>query len=389
MMFQISTIVAISILAGQIIKIPLIARGSLSLLDVTILMLTVIGILKAKLRFKNLPLIFKSLSIFLIICLLSLILSPLSLNLQQYLNSSFYIVRLLLYALFFLLFYFQVFGQKKGNIIDILLYSGIGLAVLGLLQFLILPDLRFFSPFGWDPHFFRTVSTFLDPNFAGGYFVLTLLLLQSKSNLGGCLDRQPRVYYSIFAITYLALLTTFSRSSYGMFLISFSALSFLKKSWKLQFITVMLFALLMLGFSLYTKEVSTPRNIDRTQSAQFRYNSWQQGLTLFQKFPVLGVGFNAYRFGIKELNLGDEQFLQSHGSSSNDSSLLFVASTTGSFGLMVFIFFLFSIIKSSYPKNPLLSSALLGLLFHSFFANSLFYPPIMLWILLMATTSKK
>lgn len=374
----IPTIVAISILIGQLIKIPVGKQGGITILDMTVIALSTIGLIKSKFHLKSLPGVLKIFFAFILICLISLLLTPLHLSTKEYVISFFYTARLFFYALFFWLLYSQIFRQFENQIIKILLYCGLGLALLGLLQFFFLPDLRFLSTYGWDPHFFRNVSTFLDPNFIGAYFVLTLLILISKKN--------NRLF---FFLIFVALLTTFSRSSYGMFLVSFTLFSVLKKSWKLQIITIILFSFLVIGFQLYIKEVSTPRNIDRTKSASFRLNSWQQGLTLFQQFPILGVGFNAYRFGIKEYNLGDEQFIKSHGSSSNDFSLLFIAATTGVLGLFFYVLFILTIFKYSYRTNHVLFSALSGLLFHSIFANSLFYPPIFLWILLTLLISKK
>ena len=166
-------------------------------------------------------------------------------------------------------------------------------------------------------------------------------------------------------------------------------MSFLKKSKILFFTTIFLLLGLVLGFQIYSQMIAQPRNIDREQSASSRLNTWQQGLFLFQKFPILGVGFNSYRYGLKEYNLGDEQFLESHGSSSNDSSLLFIASTTGILGLVAYLYFLRTLFKSSYgEKNFILIAGLVGLIVHSFFANSLFYPPILVWILLISTIPK-
>lgn len=187
----------------------------------------------------------------------------------------------------------------------------------------------------------------------------------------------------IFIIIYLALLTTFSRSSYLMFLISGLTLSFLKGSKTLFVKILVLFLILFLAFNIYTQAVAKPRNIERGKSASSRLNTWQQGWQLFSSHPLLGIGFNTYRVGLREFKLGDEQFLQSHGSSSNDSSLLFVAATTGILGFVAYLFFLISLIKQALTKNLILASAIIGLVIHSLFANSLFYPPILVWIILM------
>lgn len=174
-----------------------------------------------------------------------------------------------------------------------------------------------------------------------------------------------------------------------MFLISGLTFSLLKKS-KIFFIsTIILFTILLAGFQIYGENIAKPRNINREQSAVSRVNTWQQGFTIFQQSPILGVGFNAYRYALKEYKLGDGEFIKSHGSSGNDSSLLFVASTTGLVGLIIYLAFMLSLLKYSYPKNPVLISAIVGLLIHSFFANSLFYPPLLLWIILIAVQESK
>ena len=135
--------------------------------------------------------------------------------------------------------------------------------------------------------------------------------------------------------------------------------------------------------------MAEPRGVDKAKSAENRLGTWQQGLTLFQHHPILGTGFNAYKFALKQNNLANDQFLQSRGATSNDSSLLHVASTTGVIGLITYIFFLFSLFLTGWknktnPYGLVLISGLVGLLAQSFFINNLFYPFIFLWIILIA-----
>ena len=386
-----SWILALAIISGQLIKLPIAGQGGATVLDLTIILFCLLGLIKLKFKLKKPSLFLKSAMVFIFIAILSLILTPLHLRPEEILISFFYTVRFAFYSLLCWIILSGAFpALKADNIQKILIFSGLTLAVSGLIQFFFLPDLRFLTGLGWDPHYFRTVSTFLDPNFAGAYFVLTLMLfINSKSHLGGKTILTRRVFYIFFVILYVALLTTFSRSSYLMFLVSGTILAFLKKSTKLFLITVILFSTLLVGFQIYVQLVASPRNINREQSASFRFNTWEQGVILFQKFPILGVGFNTYRYAIKQFNLGDEQFLKSHGASSNDSSLLFVASTTGIVGLISYLIFLISLFKYSYPKNLVLGSAIGGLLIHSIFSNSLFYPPILSWIMLISAVPKK
>ncbi|MBI2019010.1 O-antigen ligase family protein [Candidatus Daviesbacteria bacterium] len=385
-----SWILALAIISGQLIKLPIAGQGGATVLDLAIILFCLLGLVKLKFKLKKPPLFLKSAMVFIVIAILSLMLTPLHLRPEEILISFFYTVRFAFYTLLCWIMLSGAFPALKNDIQKILILSGLTLAVAGLIQFLFLPDLRFLTAWGWDPHYFRTVSTFLDPNFAGAYLVLTLLLLiYAKEHLIGYHLVRGRIFYIFFVILYVALLTTFSRSSYLMFLVSGTIWAVFQKSTKLFLITVILFSILLLGFQIYVQLVASPRNIDREQSASFRFNTWEQGAILFQKFPILGVGFNTYRYAIKQFNLGDEQFLKSHGASSNDSSLLFVASTTGVVGLTAYLIFLISLVKYSHPKNLVLGAAIGGLLIHSIFSNSLFYPPIFSWIMLISAVPKK
>lgn len=377
-----SWILALAILTGQLVRFPLEIRfptgnsGGATLLDVIIYIFCLIGLFQVKVKLKKPPLTIILALFFILIALLSLILTPLHLGPSEYLISFFYTIRFSAYILLGWLIYEGALSKLKQNINKILFFSGLGMAVLGLMQFIFIPDLGFLSNLGWDPHYFRNVSTFLDPNFAGAYFVLTLLLLLTSKRLP-----QPLRGFAM-AVVYLALLTTFSRSSYLMFLVSSLALSFLKKERQMAFYTILLFLGLMLGFYIYTITISQPRHIDRTQSAQFRLNTWQQGFEIFKHSPILGVGFNSYRYAVREYSLGNSQFLKTRGSSTNDSSLLYVLATTGIIGFLSYVLLLTSLIKSGLKSNFSLIAALFGLLIHSLFANSLFYPFILIWILL-------
>lgn len=384
------SILAFALTAGQLIKIPFL-NGGITILDITLILFCFLGLIKIKFRLKRPPIQIRAALIFIFLAFFSLLLTPLHLNLSEYLSSFSYTIRLALYILFVWLVSSDAFGEFRQNLKKTLLLSGISFTVLGLLQFIFFPNLDFLKFAGWDPHYFRAVSTFLDPNFAGAFLVLTLILLVSLRTIVPQSGRAKTTRQSLlaFALIYLALLTTFSRSSYAMFLISGLVFSFLKKSIKLCLATLILFVILLFGFRIYSQMIATPRNIDRTQSASFRLNTWQQGLTLFKKSPVLGIGFNSYRFGIKQYNLGDQQFLESHGSSGNDSSLLFVASTTGILGLAAYLYFLWTLLISFKQQNFILTVAVTGLIIHSFFANSLFYPPILAWILIISVVSKK
>lgn len=383
MINSIALLLIMSFAFGQIIRIPFINSSAITILDIVSIFIILLGLIKSKFRLFNPPLFLKLGFLFALSGSVSLMLTPLNLTKEEFLISLAYTIRFCIYLFLGFTFLSRPFKNFSRKIIPILLYSGITLGTTGLLQFIFFPDFLLLNNDGWDPHFFRTVSTFLDPNFSGAFFVLTLLLFVQYPKIKGKLIR------IFFFLIFFSLMTTFSRSSYLMFLISGIILALLRKSRKIFISTIVLFLILLLGFQIYIQTVANPKNISRQESAIFRVNSWEQGLTLFTKFPILGVGFNAYRFAIEEYNLGNEQFLKSHGSSSNDSSLLFAASTTGIVGLIIYLLFLASLFRYSYPDNPVSVAGLSGLLVHSIFANSLFYTPILAWLLLTSTIPKK
>ncbi|MDO8619073.1 MAG: O-antigen ligase family protein [Candidatus Daviesbacteria bacterium] len=371
-------LILLSILAGQLIKIPLITNGGATILDLSVLVLCTFGLFKLKFQFKSPPLFIKFGLIFASIATLSLILTPLPLNLSEKIISFFYTVRFASYLLLGWLIYSSIFPDIRKNIEKVLIYSGFILSLIGLLQFIFVPDLGFLSAEGWDPHVLRTVATFLDPNFMGAYFALTLLLITHANIFRNNLNLKKL----LFIIIFIALFTTFSRGAYLVFFVSLTVLSILKRSTHLGILTILLSFSLAVGYFSYNRQIAEPRHIDRTESASYRLGTWQQGLTIFQRNPILGVGFNTYRKALQQYNLGSEQFILSHGASSNDSSLLYVAATTGIIGLISYLFFLLAMITQR--KNPVLQAGLLGLLAQSFFANTLFYPFLFIWLILVA-----
>lgn len=379
----VSLILTLAILSGQLIKIPILPQGGLTVLDFVAIGLVMFGSIKIKLGFKNPPFFIKAVLLFILVCLISLAATPLSLNLNQYLISISYTLRLLSYIILGWLIYQEVFPKFKDQIPNVIYFSGLGLSILGILQFIFIPDLRFLQKDLWDPHYFRTASTLLDPNFLGSFLVLSLLTIFNTKTISSKLKG-----YSLLII-FIALMTTFSRGSYLSFLLTFLTFSVFKKSAKLSIIIIILFAVLLTGFTIYQKAVAEPRGVDKTKSAENRLGTWQQGLTLFQTHPLLGIGFNAYKFALKQNNLADTQFLQSRGATSNDSSLLHVAATTGIVGILAYFSFLISLSLTGWknrtnPYGLVLISGLVGLITQSFFINNLFYPFTFLWIMLIA-----
>lgn len=382
------------LIIGQTTRIPLTISSGITILDFVVLLLNLFGLIKIRFKLKSPPLWVSTALPLIFIMIISLIFTPLKLSVSEFINSFSYTIRFTSYILLGWLIYSEALGKIRKDFSLVLLISGITLAVLGIVQLIFLPDLGFLQEQGWDPHFFRTVSTFLDPNFLGGFLVLTLLVLSEelgKRHSG----KDKKWLVSSFFITYISLLTTFSRSSYLMFTVSFLIFSALRKSAVLGVLTILLIIGLGVGFLSYNRAVVEEKGVDRQKSAQHRVSSWQLGWEVFQESPILGVGFNSYRYALDQYNLVSESYIKSRGSSGNDSSLLFIASTTGIIGFISYLAFLFSIFYSAFKAyfkkdggGVILLSGLSGLIVHSLFINSLFYPWMLIWIVLIASNIK-
>lgn len=129
--------------------------------------------------------------------------------------------------------------------------------------------------------------------------------------------------------------------------------------------------------------------LERTSSIQARIINWQNSLKIFLDHPLIGVGFNTYRYAQKDYGFLETLVWQkSHAGAGADSSLLFVAATTGIIGLVFYLRYIGVWWKLSAIR-PVLRLSLAALLAHSFFLNSLFYPFLLFWLSLILSLSSK
>lgn len=333
----------------------------------------------------------------------------------------------LLYALrwvFFASVYFVVWGfdEKFKKIIpDFLVTAGSVLVLFGYIQFFFYPNLRNLYYLGWDEHLVRMFSTLLDPNFFGAFLVLFFIfllgLLTKKNrhselparlwrvqNLSGLFIRTnvrdsgvvpPRndgrlgmIILSMLAIlTFIAIFLTTSRSAILMLMVSLCTYLILigKKKWIMAFFGVLLGIFLLSSRFFYIENI----NPFRIASSLARVESAFDALSIIQRNPVLGVGFNAYRYAQYEYELRNpETSYPNHADSGTDNSFLFILATTGIGGLVVYLFMLFTMFKlgrrAQGMYGKILLACLAGLVIDSFFINSLFYPVIMFWMWVLA-----
>ncbi len=98
----------------------------------------------------------------------------------------------------------------------------VSLVGIGFLQYLLMPDGRHLAHYGWDEHYYRLMGLHLDPNFAGLLIVLSLINLLNIKMTNPFKKKKPSIFYLTigFLASIVALLLTYSRSCYLVFLCS-------------------------------------------------------------------------------------------------------------------------------------------------------------------------
>lgn len=260
---------------------------------------------------------------------------------------------------------FIVYSSLLGVIVQsnkVLFALGIGTALLGIFQYFLFPDIRDLTAFGWDPHYYRIVGTLLDPGFTGLILVLTLVFI--------VLNNYHKAWW---LIVYLALALTYSRASYLAFFTAFTWISYQKKNWKYCIFSILILGLTIILLPRYSSGEGV--KLERVSSVWARIESWKTAWKIFTLNPLIGVGFNNYRYAQKASP-------ESHSGAGSDSSILLVMATTGVVGLVYYLKYIKKVWGFG-KDNLIITSSLVAIFVHSWFLNSLFYPAIMLWVILL------
>lgn len=302
--------------------------------------------------------ILKYLLIFGLVGMTSLLINPLKLNLLQLFSSGLYLARFFLYSSLYF---------TNLNVFSMMLYWGGAIAALGFIQLFLYPDIRNLFYLGWDPHYGRLVSVFLDPNFTGIILSLHLMLI-IKLYIEKNFIINKNILFIFGILSFLALIFTYSRSSWISFIVGLSYV--LYKIKKIKLIVPVIIILSVCVF-IIPKPRGEGGNLQRTASGFARLENYKKSLSLIQKQPIFGYGFNTLRF----LRVPKE--IPNHAASGVDNSLLFVVLTTGLVGLIIYLLLGGIIFKSG---TELLQGSLVAVTVHSFFQNTLFFPAVLIWI---------
>lgn len=158
---------------------------------------------------------------------------------QNLIYPLLYLIKYLTYGLAFFnwwLIYRQLGKYQKITWQRVLLFSLSLIFLVGLGQYLLVPDTRFLASEGWDPHYYRLQGFFFDPNFMGMILVmfLTFSLFTNWSKILPFLPVKLTNWLIIFfnSLIVIGISLTFSRSSYLSLLIVL-ALNCWPKPWQI------------------------------------------------------------------------------------------------------------------------------------------------------------
>lgn len=196
----------ISFILSEVTRLQFASGVGIRLLDVivgvTSLCLILNMIIKRKVLFPRRVLF--PLCMLEVLFLVSLMVNISQIPLDAVVTAFLYQLRYLAYiCLFSLVVCLNKKGQKKLN--ELLLFSGGSLVILGYIQFLFFNNLKVLFNLGWDDHLYRLFSTFLDPNFAGMFFVMFFFFFTSA--LFTCISSKRKKesvpFYPIFITNFL------------------------------------------------------------------------------------------------------------------------------------------------------------------------------------------
>jgi len=358
----------ISLLAGQFARIELMhALANVYVHEFFLLFFVVrsmirFGFAPIKSAYKS-----KSALFFLSIVAISFFLSFREFTLLQNGIALLYLIRVALYLLFGIYLFFLLDKKRmiRSYLYDLIYTFSILLLVFSAIQYIFYPNFWGLYSLGWDPHLYRASAAYLDVFVAAALYGMLSLFWFSKK------------HRALSMLFFIALIFSFSRSAYIAFAMGALYLFVTQKKWKELFIFFSLFVVFLV---LVPKPFGEGVNLLRTSSINSRIQDYRLGLTLWQKKPLFGFGYNRIRFAKEQLDLiaVDDR---SHSLSSFHSSFLIVLVTTGIMGFLSFLVLIYSLVR----KYPSIRIYIVFLLSMSLFDNVFLYVLVMLPFMFIAT----
>lgn len=391
---------AISLVSGQVLRLPLPGQGGGLLLSdfaaVIILLSTTFFWLQNH-SSKNhqlktsqnslITLVGALLILFITWSLFTLALNSPALSWTQLLIAFSYWARLAVYLLLIpALSYLAKQTQLQHALTKSYISAIVLIVILGFAQLFLLPHLVVLGG-GWDPHEGRLVSTWLDPNFVGLFLVMATFFLVaqlSKTNK----HSSKLTLFSLVIFVLLALALTQSRSSLialVVTLVLFSRLIILRPSSRLtthriiQIVSLLSLAIIGLIIAATLLGPRLTGLVTHDPTVTLRATSLKVIWNLATQHPIVGIGYNTYQFTAHQAGLINDFSI--HSRAGADNSFLTLLVTTGLIGLTLFILpWLLSLVGllrrwliAQNPYSLAAAASFVALLIHSQFVNSFLY----------------
>ncbi len=302
---------------------------------------------------------------------------------QQNISPSIlYLGRLSLYGAFGLLVW-SLIKEKfltQREVFGGLILSGVAVLYFGFLQYFFMPDMRWLFFLGWDDHYYRLLSTLLDPGFVGILFILTFCAVQT-------LFLRNYLKVCISAMFMLGILLTYSRATYVAFL-TVCILGSLHSWWcgrKGKGVVLVAYVVCFL-FSLpfLPHPGGEGVRLERTASVHARTENITSAVSTMKPVDwVIGKGiFMPLRPSVTEFAQPDHARLP-------DNWIVFILTGMGVVGLALFLISVGKIFIEFYRKNVWLALSVFAVLVHGLFNATIVYPFVVLFMLMFAVSSPK
>ncbi len=371
---------------GVLIRISFTPQAHIYPVDLAVVLFVLVGVYLS-LGKKDFSKWLYPFSFFVLAAAISLIINMYWLSAREGIIASLYLIRFCMYLLLIPIVSTQFKKKDVGFLMTSIVLSLFSTVILGILQYFLYPDLRNLMYLGWDEHLYRIFSSFLDPNFASVIFVICFWLIVSLIRKQKKKSVWTYVLGAMSVLTFLAILFTYSRTGYLSFGVSAVLFFLIEKKYKLLLIILGLF---IVGILAIPKNYQSEGvNLLRTASVYSRLESFQTAQTIIIENPILGVGFNAYRYA-QERYTDEPNLTISHAGAGVSNSYLFVLATTGIVGFTAFIYAITRLVnelRKILKKDQVFGSTIIavfgGILAGSFVENIFFYSFVLIALFIL------
>lgn len=308
-------------------------------------------------------------------------------------HALLYGVRIFLYVWFFLTLKsssaLRLISQK--TVLLGALFSGFMIVLFGFLQYFFLPDTRFLFFLGWDDHYYRLISTLLDPSFTGLLLCLLFFAVHMIPRSENTL-RQQWLFAMKTGGSFLilfALALTYSRASFlalGISILGVLLSFFIKKNWK-EAVLFLFYLLFLVGtIPLLPRRGGEGVRLERTSTVIARTSSLTEELSLLHNADwLIGKGMFVSPFP-QDTPFRTQFEVPSHGNVP-DNWIILILLGSGVVGLALFSGVLLEIFKILLRTNIWVFVSLVTILISGLFSAGVFYPFTMVFFSLMVISS--